>query len=356
MILSVENGSFGYKKGESILKNINFSAKDGEVLAILGPNGAGKTTLLRCIMGFLSWTSGKSTLDGRDIKTIPQRELWQKIAYVPQAKSAAVALAAEEMIMLGRSSGLGFFESPKKEDEEKVKAVMAQLGIENLAGKLLSEMSGGELQMVLIARALAADAQVLILDEPESNLDFKNQLLVLDSISSLASGGKTCIFNTHYPAHALQRAGKSLILDKRGNALFGDTASVVTEANIEEAFGVRAVIGEVETDQKTMRDIIPVSLASGAGKMERDTLGEQLAVISIAARRDAAERINALLHEYAALVVGRMGMPYKKYGVNIINITLDGQREALEALTLKLSAIDGVSVKTVYVEKEENEK
>ncbi len=352
MILSVENGRFGYIKDVPVIKDISFSAKAGEILAILGPNGAGKTTLLRCTMGFLSWTGGKSTLDGQDIRTIPKRTLWQKIAYVPQAKSAAVALSAEEMILLGRSSHLGLFEEPKKGDREKVREIMSRLGIEKLSGKLCNQISGGELQMVLIARALAAEPEILILDEPESNLDFKNQLLVLDTISGLAASGKTCIFNTHYPAHALQRAGKSLILDKNGNALFGDTASVVTEANIERAFGVKAVIGEVETDKKTMKDIIPLSLATGAGQMERNAGGEQLAVISIAAKREAAERINALLHEYSALVVGRMGMPYKKYDVNIINLTLDGPKEELTMLTARLGAIDGVSVKTVYVEKD----
>ena len=115
--------------------------------------------------------------------------------------------------------------------------------------------------MVLIARALAAEPQVLILDEPESNLDFKNQLLVLDTMQSLARAGLTCVFNTHYPAHALRRANKALLLGRNGKSLFGSTQDVVTEQNISDYFGVRAVIGSIETPDGAYADVIPVSAA-----------------------------------------------------------------------------------------------
>ena len=115
--------------------------------------------------------------------------------------------------------------------------------------------------MVLIARALAAEPQVLILDEPESNLDFKNQLLVLDTMQSLARAGLTCVFNTHYPAHALRRANKALLLGRNGTSLFGRTQDIVTEQNISDYFGVRAVIGSIETPDGVYADVIPVSAA-----------------------------------------------------------------------------------------------
>lgn len=353
MRLSVENGSFGYKKDKTILKNINFSVDSGELLAILGPNGAGKTTLLRAIMGFLKWNEGKSTLDGVDISKIPPNKLWSKVSYVPQAKSAATSYTVEDMILLGRGSNLGFFSQPTEADKKAVNKIIDELNIGFLRGKTCNALSGGELQMVLIAKALASNPEVLILDEPESNLDFKNQLMVLDTISRLVSEGKTCIFNTHYPAHALQRATKSLILDKNQNVLFGDTPAVVTEANIENAFGVKAVIGEVETRQNILKDVIPLSASSGKSSplFEKCDDSEQLAVISIAAKRECAESINRLLHEYHSYIVGRMGMPYKKYNVNVINITLDGPKTELEILTSRLNTLPGVSVKTVYVEK-----
>lgn len=260
MILSVENGCFSYKGGEDslLLNNINFAVRPGDLIAILGPNGAGKTTLLRCIMGFLHWNSGQSCLDGRDITLIPYRQLWRSIAYVPQAKHAAVSYTAEQMILLGRSSHFNMLSRPKAQDLDKVHEIMERLNILKLAEKKCSEISGGELQMVLMARALAAEPEILILDEPESNLDFKNQLLILETMSQLVSNGMSCIFNTHYPAHALQRANKALLLSEKGGYVFGDVNSVVTEENIEHAFGVKAVISEVETPGSIFRDVIPL--------------------------------------------------------------------------------------------------
>ena len=182
MNLTVQNGTYYYHKDAPVFRDINFSVDAGEILAILGPNGAGKTTMLRCITGMLRWRSGDSLLDGEAIRTMPVQKLWRKMAYVPQAKSVSSAYTAFETVLLGRSSRLNAFSSPKKADLEQARQAMAMLGIEQLADKKCTAISGGELQMVLIARALASEPQVLILDEPESNLDFKNQLVVLDAI------------------------------------------------------------------------------------------------------------------------------------------------------------------------------
>ena len=352
MILSVEKGCFGYKGSKNILNNIEFSAKSGDLIAILGPNGAGKTTLLRCIMGFLSWKSGKSTLDSVDIRQISPQKLWSSVSYVPQAKNTVSAYKAEEMILLGRSSCLRLFEKPSRQDIQMVDSIMDRLHISGLKGNFCNEISGGELQMVLIAKALVSQPRILILDEPESNLDFKNQLIVLDTISSLAGEGMTCIFNTHYPAHALQRANKSLMLDGNGGSLFGDTVSIVTEENIEKSFGVRAVIGEVETRQNIMKDVIPLNIAAESSEKLSHSYNsdEHLAVLSITFNNKAsASMINKLFHDYNRYIVGRMGMPYSKYSVNIINLTLDGPISELEALTARLTALQGVNVKAVYV-------
>lgn len=348
MNLSVEHGSFHYRKEAPVFRDINLSLDSGEILAILGPNGAGKTTLLRCITGMLKWRSGQSLLDGVPIHTMPARTLWSKMAYVPQAKVASSAYTAFETVLLGRSSHLNVFAAPKKEDTEKALEVMELLGIAGLADKKCSAISGGELQMVLIARALAAEPQVLILDEPESNLDFKNQLVVLDTITRLAQKGMACIFNTHYPAHALQRANKSLILSRGGEYAFGSTASVVTEDTIRRAFGVEAVIGEIETPYNTLRNVIPLQIASqdpgprASGKSKRC-----IATVTIIANSNQmADKINALLHEYNSLLVGRMGMPYRECGLFLINITLDGSEKQILELSHKLTILPGISVKT----------
>ena len=354
MNLTVEHGRFFYHKDTPIFEDINFSVDSGEILAILGPNGAGKTTMLRCITGMMKWRSGQSLLDGEPIHTMPMRKLWSKMAYVPQAKAASSAYTAFETVLLGRSSHLNAFSSPKKEDMEKAREVMELLGITNLMNKKCNAISGGELQMVLIARALAAEPSVLILDEPESNLDFKNQLVVLDAMTHLAQNGMACVFNTHYPAHALQRADKSLILSRGGDYVFGSTASVVTEENIRKAFGVEAVIGEIETPENILRNVIPLHVAQqGTVPNAKDPLKRSIATVTIIANSNQmSDKINDLLHEYGHMMIGRMGMPYRECNLYLINITLDGSREKILELSHKLNILPDVSVKTTFAKGE----
>lgn len=356
MILSIEKGCFSYKQNKDnlLLKNISFTAHPGDLIAILGPNGAGKTTLLRCIMGFLHWNSGQSCLDGRDITSISQKQLWRSLAYVPQAKHTSVAYTAEQMILLGRSSHFSMLSRPKRSDMDKVHEIMEKLHILKLAEKKCSEISGGELQMVLMARALVAEPQILILDEPESNLDFRNQLLILETMSELAANGMTCIFNTHYPAHALQRANKAFLLSEKGDYVFGDVNSVVTEHNIELAFGIKAIIGEIETPGNILQDVVPLRVSNQKTYEKAmtctDRSSEQsLAVIAIITNDYCmSQKINELLHEYRKYVIGRMGMPYPDSGVFIINITLDAPVNAIQALVCKLNILPGVSVKATF--------
>lgn len=260
MKLSVQNGCFSYRAGQPLLEHIRFEVESGDVLAILGPNGAGKTTLLKCMLNLLHWREGQTLLDGEDVSTMAARALWQKVAYVPQAKQSSLFCTVEEMVLLGRSSRIGAFSAPSKEDFRQARAAIERLGLSHLFGRRCCELSGGEVQMVLIARALSSQPGVLVLDEPESNLDFKNQLLVLDTIEELATSGLTCIFNTHFPAHALRRANQALLLGRGGKSVCGKTCEVVTEDRISEFFGVRAVIGEMQTPLGVYQDVIPVSI------------------------------------------------------------------------------------------------
>ncbi len=349
MNLTVNHGAFFYQKDTPIFNDIHFSVDSGEILAILGPNGAGKTTMLRCITGMLKWKRGDSLLDGKPIHNMSPRELWSHMAYVPQAKGTASSYTTFEAVLLGRSGRMNAFSTPKQEDVNIAREAMEQLGIAHLAEKKCSAISGGELQMVLIARALASQPKVLILDEPESNLDFKNQLIVLDTITRLAQQGMTCIFNTHYPAHALQRSHKSLILSRGGGYVFGSTPSVVTEENIKKAFGVEAIIGEVETPDHTLQNVIPLSVAASDSLEPENGNRRSIATVAIiAGSNQMAGKINALLHEYSHLMVGRMGMPYREFGLYLINITLDGDRETILELSHRLSLLHDVSVKTIF--------
>ncbi len=274
MLLKIENASFEYRQGQPIISSLSFEVSNGEILAILGPNGAGKTTLLRCITGMLEWGSGRTLISSKnqadknlsseqavhgnliDISKLSLRSLWQRMAYVPQARSArgigtGTSATALQTILLGRSSRINVFSSPKQSDIAAAESAMHRLGIENLSSKPCNELSGGEYQMVLIARAIASEPELLILDEPESNLDFRNQLIVLDTITELASDGMACIFNTHYPSHALSRADKSILMRRGSDCLYGRASEVVTEENIKQAFGVNARIITVDEARET---------------------------------------------------------------------------------------------------------
>lgn len=348
MTLTVAHGTFAYPS-HTVLQDISFTANTGDLIAILGPNGAGKTTLLRCLLGFLRWKSGDSLLDGRSIRSIPQRELWRSIAYVPQARDVSLACSALETILLGRNSHMQLFAQPKATDVVFCESLMKRLGILHLRDTSCAEMSGGERQMVLIARALAAEPKILVLDEPESNLDFRNQLIVLDTMTSLARAGITCIFNTHYPDHALQRANFSLILKKNGSAVFGETHRVVTREEIRAAFGVETVIGEVETDDAVLQSILPLELADDAPHTETVQTSNRIATISVILQSDAeAEKVNAYLHAYNQYLIGRMGIPYRAGGVYIIQITLNAPESEIRTLTGKLAQLAGSSVKATF--------
>lgn len=269
MTLTIENASFSYKSGRGarkLLQDVSFSAGKGELVAVLGPNGSGKTTLLRCIMGLLRWDRGRSLIDGEDISRMDAKKQWQRMAYVPQSRSDVPRCTVEEMVLLGRGSRIGAFGRPGEEDVQAARRAMEQLGIAELSGETCSELSGGERQLVLIARAIAAEPQILILDEPESNLDFRNQLVIMGAISRLARGGMTCVFNTHYPVHALRWADRALLLFGDGQWRFGDTEETLTEENLSRAFGVRTVIGEIPTPAGPVRDVVALSGDAGAEK------------------------------------------------------------------------------------------
>jgi len=262
MKLEVINGTFGYDERRPVLKSVDFTVEKGQIAAILGANGVGKTTLLKCMTGILKWDSGRSLLDGADIAKIPVRKVWQKISYVPQARNTNVMYTGWEMVLLGRSAHLGILQQPRERDSLSAKRAFELLGIEHLRNKKCSQMSGGELQMLMIARALTAEAKILVLDEPESGLDFKNQLVILDVIRGLAKkDGISCVFNTHYPAHALQISDKTLLLGQDGETSYGNSREVVTSERLREYFGVNVRIEVMLDGGNEYYSVIPVSIA-----------------------------------------------------------------------------------------------
>ena len=262
MILEVENGCFGYPKQEEILTDINIKLEEGHILSVLGPNGIGKTTLLKCMIGLMPWSRGRSLLTGKDIRTLKSKEIWNMISYIPQTHGFSFSYTGLEMVMLGRSSHLGLFSQPGHREIEMAEAMMEKVGITRLADKDCNSMSGGELQMVLIARALINEPKLIILDEPETGLDFHNQILVLNMVEKLAHEENIgAIMNTHYPTNAMSIADEALMMNRKGDRFYGPTGDILNESNISKSFDVNVVVDEIMYQNRTIRSVVPVSLA-----------------------------------------------------------------------------------------------
>lgn len=260
MKIEMNNGFFAYHKESPVLQNVNFEVNEHEILSILGPNGAGKTTLLKCVLGFQKLQKGHVLFDGQDRRTIKSNLFWQKCAYVPQAKQSAFPYTVQETVLLGRNSYLSLFQKPQKKDIEICEKAMQMAGIIHLKDRICSEISGGELQLVLIARALCTEPEVLVLDEPETGLDFKNQTVILNLIRSLKKTYHlSIIFNTHYPEHALDISDRTLLLMKDGCSLFGMTDEILTENNMRKAFGVEIALLEEEIQGRKYHAMIPLA-------------------------------------------------------------------------------------------------
>ena len=255
MTLEVQQGCFSYGSHE-VLKNINLTVDPCDVVAVLGRNGIGKTTLLKCIMGMLTWKSGRALLGGVDISTIPYRQLWRDVAYVPQAKNA-FDYPVRDMIVMGRSAHIGTFGKPTAADYEIADEIIERLKLEAIAKKSCTKLSGGQLQLVLIGRALASRPKILIMDEPESNLDYHNQLHVLNLVREI-SKTTACVLNTHYPDHALRYANKAFLLLPTGHGMMGRAEEVITEENLQTAFHIRVHIGGQQISGEDYPYIIPL--------------------------------------------------------------------------------------------------
>ena len=264
-VLSAENIGFGYGK-DFLFRNVRFEVGRGEILAVLGPNGAGKTTLLKCLMGMLKLKEGHVRIFGNNLSSIRERDLFRHIAYVPQNRDFPASYTVLESVLVGLTGAMGIFSQPGAKEIEKAEETLRMLGIQHLKEKSLSTLSGGEVQMVLLARALVKDPEILVLDEPESGLDFKNQLVVLEAIMEAKKRGVTAVFNTHYPEHAFRYADKGLLFcpgesGGPGEVLFGPINELITAKNVQKSFGVDAVIGRIEIENTAIKSVVPIKLS-----------------------------------------------------------------------------------------------
>lgn len=237
MSIEVSNLSFSYGDHQ-VLNDVSFTAEDNQLLSILGPNGVGKSTMFRCILGLQSDYRGKILINGIDIKEIDIREMAKLVAYIPQSHYPSFNFSVFDMVLMGTSIQVSAISSPGKKQIKLVQAALERLGIEHLKNRGYTQISGGERQLVLIARALAQETKVLIMDEPAANLDFGNQVRVMSVIKSLAKDGYTIIQSMHNPEQAFEFSDAVLAL-KDGKVLArGITSDIFTKALIQSLYDI----------------------------------------------------------------------------------------------------------------------
>ncbi|MGD1878772.1 MAG: ABC transporter ATP-binding protein [Kiloniellaceae bacterium] len=236
-LLAAEGLAFRYGADRPLLfEAIGLTVRGGQVLSILGPNGVGKTTLLQCLTGAHRPTAGAVHCGGAVLGSLPVREVARRMAVVHQMHESSFAYSVEAVVLLGRAARIGLFGRPGAGDRAAAAAAMQRVGIAHLAQRPLIELSGGERQLALIARALAQEAPLLVLDEPTSHLDLANQGRVLKLLRGLMADGQGIVMTSHFPEHALMLGGDALLLGRGAAPVAGPVAAVVTEANLAAAY------------------------------------------------------------------------------------------------------------------------
>ena len=241
MILEVKDLCCGYDDVE-VIKDISFTVETGEVLCLLGPNGVGKTTLFRAMLGFLKPSNGEILLDGVDISLLDRKTYAKAVGYVPQAHTPPFPYSVLDVVIMGRSPHIGNYSSPKEKDYRIAEECLQKMGIAHLKNRTYTEISGGERQLTLIARALAQEPNILIMDEPTSNLDYGNQIKVLQYIKGIAKGGMAVIMTTHSPNHAFLCATKVAALGNGSHLKVGTREEIITPNNLKALYGIEVEI------------------------------------------------------------------------------------------------------------------
>lgn len=238
-LLQVNDLRYSYDgDGALALAGLSMTMQPGEVAALLGPNGAGKTTLLHTLLGLLTPQQGEVLIDGRPIQNFSRTERSQMIGLVPQFESIPFDFTVEEYVLMGRAPHLGMLATPKSADWETAQASLEDLGIHELRKRSILELSGGERQMAVLARALAQEPRLLLMDEPLAHLDLGNRAKILRMIRKSANQGVTVLFTTHDPDSAAAVA-KHLVLMRDGKALeAGPMDEVLTDEALSETYGV----------------------------------------------------------------------------------------------------------------------
>jgi iron complex transport system ATP-binding protein len=263
MRLEARGLAYGHR-GRALGRDVDVTLPPGKALCVLGPNGAGKSTLLRTLLGLLPPVAGTVRLDGDDAARLDRAEISRRVAYVPQASPAAFEFDVLDIVEMGRVAHRGAFARPARRDAQIAREALERLGVGALAGRPFGAISGGERQLALIARALAAQAGCIVLDEPTAQLDYGNQARVLEELSRLRDGGIGVLLCTHDPDHAFLLADEVLLLRRGGTLASGPAAQVMGAKNLSLLYDVAVIVAEVEVAGEQRRVSVPAAARRSA--------------------------------------------------------------------------------------------
>lgn len=256
MSIEVTNLSFAYGNRE-VLRDLNFSIPDGCLVNVLGPNGVGKSTLFRCILGLNPHYSGSILVNGKDLRALSVRQRAREISYIPQSHASVYDYEVIDVVLMATGSELKLLGTPGPEQLQRAHAALERIGIGHLAHRTYTQISGGEQQLVLIARALAQNARTIIMDEPTSALDYGNTVRVLSCVRQLAREGLSIVQSTHNPDHAFLYSDQTMVLSEGRLRAFGDPKDVITSELISELYHVEVEVNSLYGDK--VRVCVPLS-------------------------------------------------------------------------------------------------
>lgn len=272
-LLSVAGAGFSYSKdAAAIFEDIGFTVEAGQVFCLLGPNGCGKTSLLDCILGLNKLNRGSIHIQGLNMRSFKPGQIAQHIAYVPQRHEGSFPYTVMEMVQMGRAAYTDRFSSPSPEDKIIAREALELVGLSHLRHRPFTHLSGGESQLVMIARALAQKTPMIIMDEPTSHLDFRHEIVVLETIVQLVkNAGVSIVMATHFPNHVFYFDNQELpvvcaLMHRNGFLAMGRAEKVLNEQNMQQLYGVNTRLISVPWDkERQLRHLVPVNTVATEG-------------------------------------------------------------------------------------------
>ncbi len=256
MSISVKNLDFAYGNHE-VLHDLTFDIPDGTLVNVLGPNGVGKSTLFRCILGLNNNYKGTIEVNGKDVKRLSIRERAKEVSYIPQTHASVYDYEVLDVVLMATGADLKMLSNPGCSQRRRAYEALERVGIEDFAHRMYTHLSGGEQQLVLVARALAQNANTIVMDEPTSALDYGNTMRVLSCVRQLAREGLSIVQSTHNPDHAFLYSDKTLVIKEGRVDAYGSPYDVITSGLISDLYSIDVEVNSLYGDQ--VRVCVPVN-------------------------------------------------------------------------------------------------